>query len=261
MVLTKSFKVASISSNANSFGLFGHIMVAEDGETWQVGRNRSGNYPPQWSKGEIVDVPLMSDPVRKIPRPAWEELNCEIPQRMPDAPAAVLAEVWGKPLESQSETSLPPREVEPSIVFTASQFTPTRTQTAQEKADFANAFVKFVENGFCDDHFPDWFYKRLSMTFGHIAHFDRQTFFRTFFGNARDKAIFIERTMTYRPVGDPAFAYSDVERVLQDWLRTTNVPVRVQKTAEHATNRAEREQLRKLLDKHGLPDDFQANDD
>ena len=36
MMLYKPFKVALISSNPNSFGLYGHIMVAEDGESWQV---------------------------------------------------------------------------------------------------------------------------------------------------------------------------------------------------------------------------------
>jgi hypothetical protein len=93
------------------------------------------------------------------------------------------------------------------------------------------------------------------MTFGHSAHFDRATFYRTFFGKAQDKALFLEKTLKHRPVGDPAFTYSDVEAALQNWMRTTNLFERVQRTAEHARNRAEREQLRKLLDKHGLPDD------
>jgi hypothetical protein len=133
MTLTKSFKVASISSNANSFGLFGHVMMAEDGETWQVGRNRSGNFPKQWKQGEIIDVPLKTDPVRDITAPAWEELSCEIPQRVPDAPDNVVAEVWGRPAEPKPEEPLPPREVKPSIVFMAQQFTPMQTQTARTR--------------------------------------------------------------------------------------------------------------------------------
>jgi len=40
-------------------------------------------------------------------------------------------------------------------------------------------------------------------------------------------------------------------------LRRTNIFERLIRTAEDARNRAEREQLRKLLDKHGLPDDYE----
>jgi len=254
MIPHKQFKVASISSNPNSFGLFGHIMVAEDGETWQVGRSRSGNYPKSWDRGEVVEAPLMDDPVRHITRPAWDELHCEIPERMPDAPPNVVAEVWGKPVDPEVTDSAPPREMTPSIVFAAEQFIPTQWSTAQEKADFANTFVRFVENNFQRAHFPDWFYRRLSQTFGHVAHFDQMTFYRTFFGKAADKVRFLQQTIEHRPLGNPAFTFSDVELALQSWLIQSGMMERVTKTATHVQNRAEREQLKRLLDKHGLPE-------
>ena len=50
MPTQKQFKVASISSNANSFGLYGHVLMAEDGESWQVGRSRSGTSLPRRGK-------------------------------------------------------------------------------------------------------------------------------------------------------------------------------------------------------------------
>jgi hypothetical protein len=254
MIPHKQFKVASISSNPNSFGLYGHILVAEDGESWQVGRSRSGTSPKSWVQGEVIDAPLMNDPVRHINSPAWQELHCEIPQRLPDAPPNVIAEIWGKPQEPQAADPAPAREVAPSIVFTAEQFTATPWSTAREKADFANAFVRFVENNFQQAHFPKWFYRRLSQTFGHIAQFDETTFYRTFFGKAADKLRFLRQTVDHQPVGDPAFTYSDVERVLRDWVIQSGALERVTKTAAHAQNRAEREQLKRLLDKHGLPE-------
>lgn len=254
MTPRKPFKVASISSNPNSFGLYGHIMVAEDGETWQVGRIRSGSYPTPWERGQVVGVPLKDDPVRHITAPAWDEVQCEIPERMPDAPPNVVAEVWGKPVEIEAAPPLQPGE--PSIVFTADQFVPTQSSSAQDKADFANAFVSFVENGFQFAHFPKDFYRRLSQSFGHAAHFDQATFYRTFFTTSVDKLRFLRQTIEHMPVGDPACTFSDAEKVLRDWVIANGVLARVEKTATHAQSRAEREELKRLLKKHGVPEEF-----
>jgi len=69
---------------------------------------QTGNLAPQvWSlsirrlsdaleAGEIIEAPLVDDPIRHFTRPAWEEVQCEIPQRLPDAPDNVVAEIWGK---------------------------------------------------------------------------------------------------------------------------------------------------------------------
>lgn len=248
----KSFKIASISSSPNSFGLHGHIMVAEDGESWEVGRTRSGGLPTPWEPGQVVEVPLQDDPVRHITAPAWEEVQCEIPQRLPDAPPKVLADLWGKVVEAIEP--VPPREVKPSIVFTADQFTPTQWSSAQDKADFANAFVRFIENGFQQAHFTSPFYHRLCQTFGHAAHFNQATFYRTFFTTSVDKLRFLRQTVDHEPVGDPAYTFSDVEGVLRAWVIEGNLLDRVGKTAAHAQSRAERAELKRLLDKHGPPE-------
>ena len=54
--------------------------------------------------------------------------------------------------------------------FTADQFAPTRWEGAEEKARFARRFIRFVESDFAEREFPDTFYRRLALTFGHIAH-------------------------------------------------------------------------------------------
>ena len=246
----KSFKVASISTKPNSFGLHGYIMVAEDGEAWTVGRTRSGSYPTLWEQGQVVEVPLTDDPVRHITGPAWGEVQCETPQRLADAPPVVVAELWGKPVEPAAEP-VPPREVKPSIVFTPAQFTPTQFHSAQEKADFANLFVRFVENGFQHAHFSEAFYRRLCQTFGHVAHFNRDTFYRTFFSTSADKLRFLRQTVDHEPVGEAGYTFSDAETLLRAWVVGSGVIDRVAKTAAHAQSRAEREELKKLLDKHG----------
>ena len=82
---TKPFKVASVSSNLNSFGLTGMILMALDGEAWEVGA--SSLFVKK--KGDLIHVPIVGKAGRN-----FGTLGFEIPTRLPDAPAAVIAEVW-----------------------------------------------------------------------------------------------------------------------------------------------------------------------
>lgn len=107
--------------------------------------------------------------------------------------------------------------------FTASQFVATKWEPADAKAKFANQFVKFVESDFASSKFPKWFYTRLSMTFGHIAHYDQGGFFETFFTSPQDKKEFLSQTLQGGGYGDPEYTYSDVEKALKMWLKTSPV--------------------------------------
>jgi hypothetical protein len=82
---TKRFIVASVSSNRNSFGLTGMILIARDGEAWQVGANDLNRN----AKGTTVAVPV------RRRRPDFSHLGFEIPERLPSAPPAVVDEVLG----------------------------------------------------------------------------------------------------------------------------------------------------------------------
>jgi len=98
-------------------------------------------------------------------------------------------------------------------------YTATKFDTVEDKKKFEDQFKKFIKNDFQFKHFPKWFYIRLSMTFGHIAHYDQHGFFNTFFVSQEGKQEFINCTRNYPCYGDPAFTYSDVERVLVSWTR------------------------------------------
>jgi hypothetical protein len=104
-------------------------------------------------------------------------------------------------------------------VFTASEFVPTQWDTAEQKAKFANQFAKFVLSDFAASRFPHWFYNRLSMTFGHIAHYNQGGFYSTWFADTAGKLDFLKRTVEHPHYGDPSFTYSDVEKVLHEWVR------------------------------------------
>jgi len=105
-------------------------------------------------------------------------------------------------------------------VFHASQFTPTEWNSAEDKAKFANHFVRFVTGGFKYSVFPKWFYHRLSNMYGHIAHHNKAGFYDTWFSSPDRAVSFIERIEQHHAYGDPAYTYSDVEKALTEWMKT-----------------------------------------
>jgi hypothetical protein len=110
--------------------------------------------------------------------------------------------------------------------FTADRFTATAWEGAEAKVRFARDFVSFVESDFAPARFTRSFYRRLSLTFGHIAHYDRLGFYDTFFTTTEDKVRFLRQTLDHPCYGDPALTYSDVERALQGWVRVNGVLAR-----------------------------------
>ncbi|MHA2046150.1 MAG: hypothetical protein ACW99G_15265 [Candidatus Thorarchaeota archaeon] len=103
--------------------------------------------------------------------------------------------------------------------FNAEQFTPTQFDTAEQKAKFANHFVKFVESGFKREKFPKWFYTRLSMTFGHIAHYNLDGFYAQWFTTTERQMEFLNHTLNHPCYGQPEYTYSDVEKEIIEWLK------------------------------------------
>ena len=134
--------------------------------------------------------------------------------------------------------------------FTADQFAPTRWEGAEEKARFARRFVRFVESDFAEREFPDTFYRRLALTFGHIAHFNRHGFYEEFFTATEGKVRFLRMTLAHPCWGDPAFTYSDVERALQSWLHQNGVLGEYEQRLADEQEAAERAELTRLQAKY-----------
>lgn len=106
-------------------------------------------------------------------------------------------------------------------IFKAEQFTPTQWDSAEQKARFANHFVRFLESGFNRNLFYKWFYNRLSMTFGHIAHYNQWAFYEYWFSNEEKCRRFVQHTLhpACGGCGYPAYTYSDVEMALKKFLK------------------------------------------
>ena len=140
-----------------------------------------------------------------------------------------------------------------TTTFKENLFTPTRWETAHDKARFARQFVRFVQSDFAAQHFTDRFYRRLSMTFGHIAHCNRAGFWEEFFTTTADKVRFLEQTLQHPHCGDPAWTYSDVEQVLQAWLKADGALERYQRQLAEKIEAAERQELVRLQKKYNQP--------
>lgn len=121
----------------------------------------------------------------------------------------------------------------PKEPFDPSSFVPTEFCTAADKADFGNQFLRFIETGWKQTLFTKKFYTRLSMCFGHIAHYNLHGFYETFFTCEKDRLAFIEQTMGWPCYGDPKFTFCDVERAIQRELRARHYPeMQFQRAAE-----------------------------
>ena len=106
-----------------------------------------------------------------------------------------------------------------SKIFNAGMFKPTEFSTAEDKVKFANHLIRFIESDYNWNLFYRWFYTRLSMTFGHIAHYNKSGFYNTWFNNPHNKTMFIIKLLSYGCYGQPEYTYSDVESAIQSHLR------------------------------------------
>lgn len=88
---TKPFRIASVSSNTNSFGLTGIILVAQDGEAWEVAKSlHCEEDKATWVKDNVVHVPLRAGTGQVL----FSLLSVELPRRLPNAPVQVIREIW-----------------------------------------------------------------------------------------------------------------------------------------------------------------------
>jgi hypothetical protein len=142
------------------------------------------------------------------------------------------------------------------VRFPPGGFVATQHSSADAKARFANHYVRFVAAGFAYDLFQPWFYRRLSTTFGHIAHYDLEGFYHTWFGRTFDQHGFVDQALRWRCPGDPAYTYCDVEAVLQEWLRSVGAVEVLAARLAAEREAADRAQLQELLGRYGVPPEF-----
>jgi hypothetical protein len=87
-------------------------------------------------------------------------------------------------------------------LFTDADFTATKWDNAAEKAAFANPLCRFASAGFREALFTQKLYRRMALSFGHIAHFERGCFYEHFFRDLQGEVAFLEETLAWLPCGE-----------------------------------------------------------
>ncbi len=93
--------------------------------------------------------------------------------------------------------------------------TATKWSTVEDKEKFLKHFERFVASGYKRTLFYKWFYIRLSMMFGFIAHYNINGFYAEYFADDGRQAIFENYVRTWHCYGDPEYTFSDVEHILR----------------------------------------------
>jgi len=139
----------------------------------------------------------------------------------------------------------------PKGPFQPSQFTSTEFSTAADKAAFGNHFLHFVDSGWKRALFNKSFYNRLSMCFSHIAHYNIEGFYSTWFESERDQLEFLRHTLKFPCYGSPEFTFCDVERAIQSEILKRNLLTEYEMRVENATRATELALLAQLQSKYG----------
>jgi hypothetical protein len=138
----------------------------------------------------------------------------------------------------------------PKGPFLPAEFMPTKFSTNADKADFGNHFLRFIESEWAQALFTKDFYHCLSCCFGHIANYDRTTFYETWFTSDCDRLRFLEHTLRWPCWGEPEYTFSDVERAIQQEVRKRNYLARYELRAAEAVRSGEMETLKRLEAKY-----------
>lgn len=133
-------------------------------------------------------------------------------------------------------------------------YTATAHSTIADKEKFEAQFKRFVLDGFPRSKFRAWFYQRLSKTFGHIAHYNCEGFYQTWFDSLPNCEAFITHTLNWGCYGDPAYTYCDVEKELQNWLREERILEIISGVVLEEKRTTEIALRDKLIKKYGTPE-------
>jgi len=139
-------------------------------------------------------------------------------------------------------------------LFTGANFTPTKFDTNGDKAWFANTLCRFIARDFPESMWTQKLYRRLSLTFGHIAHCDSHGFWAEFFADLRGKVAFLEETLAYPCYGQPDYTYCDAEHAVQSRLHAAKTLATYRALRAAEIEGAERALLTRLREKYeGVP--------
>jgi hypothetical protein len=134
--------------------------------------------------------------------------------------------------------------------FEADSFTATEFSSATDKAAFANDLVRFLAKDCPDTGFTKKLYHRLSLCFGHIAHYNRDGFYGRFFADTGGRLEFLHQMLDWPAYGSPDYTYCDVERAVAARVRASGLLLELQSRCIDEVENAERAALARLKAKY-----------
>jgi hypothetical protein len=137
--------------------------------------------------------------------------------------------------------------------FLPSDFKATKFSTAADKAEFGNALLRFIESEWAPALFTKSFYNRLSVCYGHIAHYNRTQFFEEWFSSLAAQVRFLKHTLRFPCYGDPEYTFSDVERAIQREIVNRNYLARYELRLAEEQRATDLALLRQLESKYRTP--------
>jgi hypothetical protein len=137
--------------------------------------------------------------------------------------------------------------------FLPSDFTATKFSTVADKAEFGNTLLRFIESEWASALFTKSFYNRLSMCFGHIAHYCRSQFYEEWFSSLDAQLRFLKHTLRFPCYGDPEYTFSDVEKAIQREIVNRNYLARYELRLAEEQQATDLVLLRQLESKYRTP--------
>jgi hypothetical protein len=141
----------------------------------------------------------------------------------------------------------------PKGPFLPSDFTAAKFSTAEDKAEFGNTLLRFIESEWASALFTKNFYNRLSMCFGHVAHYNRTQFYEEWFSSFSAQVRFLKHTLRFPCYGDPEYTFSDVERAIQREIVNRNYLARYELRLAEEQQATDLALLRQLESKYRAP--------
>jgi hypothetical protein len=124
-----------------------------------------------------------------------------------------------------------------------------RIETEEHAAELRSAiptFRAFIVGHYEERLFTPAVYKLLSSLFGFIAHFDRPTFYAARFADLGDRVVTVGAIMRWEARGP----YANVESEVQEMLSSRGELERLTRELEAQTEKEERSELKRLLEKY-----------
>lgn len=150
--------------------------------------------------------------------------------------------IWWDNIAASEALGIP---VEP--LFSPGQFTATPGHSAEEKALMANTLATFAKAGFPQAQFTPALYQHLSTRlYGHIAHFNRQGFYDTWFQGCQKCLAWLTYVVNGGLIpwasGDPAVTWSDVEEAFRRWLEGSGLLTHYERLCAQETKAAQHDE-------------------